>query len=324
MVQALETLEALHFLTQTLEGEALEQLSRIRAAISTLTAEKRSGLLVAIKKDISEARAQYGAIAPDSTFRKLLADARARLGYAYLPKIFIDKKLFTRYDRVFSRWPYVPLHGFVVFDGQTNCSMNQIFTLEGALYDDITILLERARGAHKGIDTKDFRLRPPEDQRALLAFLHSTAVAIFHFLESYLNGLAYDCFQTYHDALPLDDHDLLAEWDSARKRVRFVSFETKIYKYPMIVGRLTGSSVNPTMLSAAPLLVDFGKQLRDALTHPTPHVDPRSGEQVRVALVASTNLPMVEHILAAAKEYVLQVERALGRDPEKTMPWFIP
>jgi hypothetical protein len=273
ILQTLETLEALYFLTQSIDGKPLQDITGMRESLSPLSRQARRELFAAIKKDIKKLRAYYGAIAADSKFRELLADARRRPGYAYLPKNFIDRKLFRNYEKVFPRWPHVPQHALIVFDGQANRSMHQIFTLEGALFSDAQILLKSAREVHKGIGDKDFRKRAKEDQLALLAYLRSLVATILHFLEAYLNGLAYDCFQMYHDKLSLTDHDFLAEWDSKSNRRRFARFEEKVLRYPVVVGKTLGRNLEVSTINATQLLLDYGKRLRDALTHPSPYVD---------------------------------------------------
>lgn len=322
ILQSLDTLEAIYFLTQSLEGQVLQDITRIRTSLHALSRQQRADLLATIKRDIKALRAHYAAIAPDSKFRELLADARARPGYAYLPKIFIERKLFRHYEKVFPRWPHIGEHAFVIFDGQSNRSMRQIFTLEGALYSDIRSLLACAERARKGIEDKDFRERTKEDQLGLLAHLRLVATAVFHFLEAYLNGLAYDCFQRHHDKVSIAEHDLLAEWDSKKKRRSFLRFETKIFQYPSIIAKMSGIKLDLSGVKATRLLIDYGKKLRDAVTHPSAYVDPQSGKQEKFALVVTISLPIVEKLLAAAREYVLAVEQRLGRDPKMTMPWF--
>src|SRR5712691_10619598 len=49
-----------------------------------------------------------------------------------------------------------------------------------------------------------------DDQRDALTVSRATLLASMNFVEAYLNGLAYDCFHRHHDALPIDEHDLLA------------------------------------------------------------------------------------------------------------------
>lgn len=317
--EALETLEALYFITQNLEGEALKGITDMRAGFDRLEDEARAGAFEAIRKDIVFFRERYGAIASDEEYRNLLREARGRVGYAYLSKLNIDRHWFQHYEKVFPRWPHVPLHGFVVFDGQTNRSLRQIFTLEDALFGDALFFLKRARRLQKGIS--DFRKRDPKEHRALLAYSRAAINATFHFLEAYLSGLAYDCFMQFHNDLCIEDHDLLAEWNTNKNRIQYVRFENKLFAYPHVVARVHGRELNVSGLDAARKLAEEGKQIRDALTHPSPYVNPKSGEHRKIFWVTGVGLEAAKQLFNAAKEYALAVEKGVGRDPEKTIPW---
>jgi hypothetical protein len=156
----------------------------------------------------------YGAFASDRYLRQLLAEARETKGMVYLSKSFIDSRLFTAYHVVFPRWPHVKLHAFVTFDAATNTRVGWLFELESDLFRDVRFLMEKTHECYKGILTgKD---RSPENRRNYHTYMHSSLSAIFQFLEAYLNGIAYDCFITKHDELPLKDHDYLAEWNTKR------------------------------------------------------------------------------------------------------------
>jgi hypothetical protein len=319
--QAVDTLEALYFFTQSLEGQALTDVTRMREHYQALPKRGRAQVFKAILKDISALRDLYGAIAPNRYFRELLSEARAQAekGYVYVSKMEIDSRLFRHYEKVFPRWPHVKEHHLVVFDPKSNRNTRQIFPLEGAMYEDAFALLKLAREAHAGV--ADFRKRADQQQMKLLAYLRSAAVLVFHFLEAYLNGIAYDCFQIYHNTLPVDDHDQLAEWDSAKKQRRFVAFERKVFRYPVMIGKAKGKVVDLSGCKSAHLLAGQGKELRDALTHPSPYRDPKTGEPRKTTLVAGLRLEFVEPVFAAAKDYVITVEKALGGDPALTVPW---
>ena len=319
--QALETLEALYFFTQSLEGQALKDILKMRVGYHLLKKQDRASMLKAIQRDVKLLRDHYGAIAPNRRFRSLLAEARREgtKGYVYLPKWYIDDHLFKRYEKVFPRWPHVKLHAYVVLDALTNKNKNQIFELGGAGFRDALTLLKRCREVHKG--KADFRSRTDEEQLELLAYLRASVSATFQFLEAYLNGLAYDCFQSHHDELSIRDHDLLAEWDTKSKRQRFVSFETKLYAYPALAAKMEGKSVDMKLSAAARFLATDGRKMRDALTHPSPFVSPRSRVAEKLSLTATVRLPFAEQLFQAAKEYVLTVEKELGQEPKKTVPW---
>jgi|SRR5208337_393001 len=321
--EAVETLEALYFFTQSLEGKALRDITQMRAHYQTLPKGRRAQVLKAIHKDIGSLRDIYGAIATNAYFRELLSEARseAEEGYVYISKLDIDSRLFRRYEKVFPRWPHVKEHHLVLFDSKTNRNIRQIFSLEAATYDDACALLKLAREAHAG--AADFRARTDQQQMKLLAYLRSTAVLVFHFLEAYLNGIAYDCFQIYHNSLSLDDHDQLAEWDSARKQRKFVAFEKKVFRYPVIIGRARGRKVDLSACKSAHLLAGQGKELRDSLTHPSPYHDPKTGELRKTTLLTGLRLELVSSVFEAAKDYVLTVEKALGEDPAQSVPWLV-
>ncbi len=319
ILELLGTLEAIYFLTQALDANR-DRLTTIRERLDSLTTEDQKRLLAELQHELEQARDYYGAIATDGAYRELHNDVRKRPGYAYLPKVNIEQHWFKNYEKVFPRWPHVPLHGLVIFDGQTGRSVGQIFTLEGALFDDAKFFLTKAREACKGID--DFRKRDKQDQLAMLAYARAALTTTFHFLEAYLNGLAYDCFKQHHDSLPLEDHDLLAEWDSKEKRRKFVSFERKLFEYPRIVAKTYGKELGVSDFKAAKLLANEGKDIRDALTHPSPYVDPKSGVEEKFFWATGAGLEAAGQIFDAAKDYVLAVEKGVGRDPMKTMPWF--
>jgi hypothetical protein len=321
--EAVETLEALYFFTQSLEGQALTDVTRMRECYQALPKGDRAKIFKAIVKDIRTLRDLYGAVATNAYFRGLLRDARAQAekGYVYISKMEIDSRLFRHYEKVFPRWPHVKEHHLVVFDSKTSRSTRQIFPLEGAMYEDASALLKLAQEAHAGVD--DFRKRADQQQLKLLAYLRSAVVLAFHFLEAYLNGIAYDCFQVHHNSLPLDDHDQLAEWDSAKKQRRFVAFERKLFRYPVIIGKVKGKVADLSGCKAAHFLAGEGKEPRDALTHPSPYPDPRTGLLTKTTLVTGLRLQLVESVFAAAKDHVVTVEKALGGDPAQTVPWLI-
>lgn len=131
------------------------------------------------------------------------------------------------------------------------------------------VLLARAREQHKGID--DFRERSPEDQARLQSYLRTGMTAIFHFLEAYLNGSAYNCFQTHHDQLSPDDHDLLSERSSVDQRTKFVAFSKKVFAYPAIVARMEGIKLDLAGSKFAHQLADDGGlcEMRSPILHIT-------------------------------------------------------
>jgi hypothetical protein len=75
-------------------------------------------------------------------------------------------------------------------------------------------------------------------------------------------------------------------------------------------------------LSSAHDLAGYGKDVRDALTHPSYYVDPKTKFQEKLVFVTGVNLALVEQILAAAQEYVVFVEGTLEKIQNKSLPGF--
>lgn len=314
----IETLRAIYFLVQTLDANAA-RLGRILEAFPRILRSDRFRLRDELREEVEWLRDEAGAVSPDKVYRELYGKIRAYPGYYYLDKLYVERHLFKRYQAVFPRWPYMRDHAAVIFDGQSEKGLGQIFELEGQCLNDARNLLQKACEAERGI--ADFRKRAAEDQMDVLMFSRTSLLASMNFVEAYLHGLAYDCFHGFHEALPIEDHDLLAEWDSGKKRRRFVDFNQKVFRYPLLVGKMRGARVDLTGCAAAHALVGYAKEFRDALAHPSPFVDPKTGEHLKFLIQVGVNSRAAKDVLDDAISYAETVERALGNDPHRTAPW---
>jgi len=319
IAELIETIEGIRFLTHSWDGERAEMLANARAAAGVMNREGRLELRAELRHHLKELRDWYGALCPDEKFRELLVEGREHRGYAYLPKRFIDTQVFSRYERVFQRWPHVPSHALVVFDPTTHCPLTSIYQPEVDLWNDSAHMIGRAREFHKNI--AEFRKRDPQDQRLLQSYLRSAATAIFQTLEAYLNGVAYDCFTAHHDELELDDHDLLGEWNTANQRRKFVAFERKLHDYPRIAATATGGAIDVSGWGSTGFIMDVGKNLRDAITHPSPFVDPKTKQNEKTFWLVGINIEVVTQLFDAARDYMQRVESALSAEPTKSAPW---
>jgi hypothetical protein len=314
----LKTLEAIFFLAQHLDDNR-HRLETIRRNWPNLPRKEKLHLRDELRSEVKWAREEMGALASNKDYQKLYDKIREQEGYVYLQKIYIDREVFSNYRRVFRRWPYMRLHAAVIFDGKRNEDTGQVYEMEGPRLRDAREFLKRAKLAEKGIE--DFRKRAKEDQLDILMFAQASILATLTFVEAYLNGLAYDSFQGHHDKLPLEDHDLLAEWDSDKKRQRFVDFREKVFKYPVIVGHLRGCKVDLSGCKPAHELVGLAKEFRDALVHPSPFVDVKTKEFKKFQIGASTNRKIAQEVFRLAVAYAEFVENAIGNDPKLSAPW---
>ena len=322
ILELAETLEAIRFLTNTPGGDAPVTLQRTRETLATLNRASRLRFRASLCADLKEIRKCYGALASNSQFREVLTRAKQSPGYTYLFKHFIENVLFRRYERVFPRWPFMPSHALVVLDGQTQKPKHSVYLPEAEFFADALHMLEQAKLFHKGID--DFRERSAQNQKLLQTHLRAAATATFQALEAYLNGLAYDCFMAHHDSLPLKEHDLLAEWNSDTKRRRFTPFEKKLRNYPPIAAKAVGRQIDLSGWACVSLIVDVGKRLRDAVTHPSPFIDPGTKEHEKMVWIAGINLDIVEQLIQAARDYMVAVQEGLPTGTvDQSAPWLL-
>jgi hypothetical protein len=103
-----------------------------------------------------------------------------------------------------------------------------------------------------------------------------------------------------------------------------VPTDRKIFQYPSIFAKHAGAKMDLSDCKAAHFLANDAKELRDALTHPSPHMDSASKTLKKIRLVTSVTLETTENVHEASKEYTLVVERALFGKAEETVPWLFP
>ena len=319
LLEAADSLEALAFLVQDLNANLLSHLTLTRNRLLQLSKAQRKDLLKALEEEIRILRSNFGALASNSWFREMYTDFRSRLQYSYISKLNIDQKMFRFYDKVFPRWRHMKEHALVVFDGKTNSTTGQVYEIEDALYQDATLLLRHAREMHEGI--KDFRARSRERQLRLFSYLRSATMALFGFLEAYLNGLAFDCFHLHQTSLPMKTRDLLSEWNSKQQRRSFVPFHKKVFRYPAIIAKLYGKELDLSSCTPARRIGEKGKMLRDALAHPSPFTDIDAATPAKLPLVMTLDIIFIEELHLDSRNYVETVERGIGKDPQQSAPW---
>jgi|SRR5579872_6100749 len=316
-----ETLEALYYFTQGLKGVSADHLGKIRAIYQYLLPSGYPKLVADLERDVRLVREHYGAIAPDEIYRTLLREARDAdgKGIVYISKLRIVRDLFSKYENSIVRWPYIKLHSFVVFEPKVGFQ-NSMFEMDGQLFHDAQFMLHKARQAQG--TAKSQRELPVTRHRVLHTLLRNIVSALFTFIEAYLNGIAFDCFQTYHDELELDDHDFLGEWNSTKKQRKFVKFDDKVFGYPRLVAKVRGlPALDLSGFKPAHRLIRDGKEIRDAITHPSAQYDVDDWTQKKMTLFAGLKLPEIEALYIDICAYVEFVEKGIGYDPRESVPW---
>jgi hypothetical protein len=317
ILKASDALEALYFLTQGLDG-AGQDAKDVRENYKKLPKKARVELLKVMHTDIHRLREHYGAIASNEYYVSVQAEIRdAGSAFAYIGKLEVGRYFFSHYENALARWPHVKDHAFVVFDPQKGM-LNQLFEMDGQLFHDSQFLLQKVRNIQGTAASQ--RELPIARRRIIHSVLRSVVAELFTFMEAYLNGIAFDCFHRHHDQLNIGDHDLLSEWNSEARRTRFVAFDQKVFRYPVICARAEGREVDLSGFRQAHRIVQNGKELRDAITHPSAHYN-AGGEQQKVTLLAGLTLPALESLYRDICDYVRFVEEGIGHDVTQSAPW---
>lgn len=114
----------------------------------------------------------------------------------------------------------------------TKCWVMEWRLLEALLYEDMCALynlsLDLSGGVEKATESKVRLKQTKAVQRAVVT-------SAFYFVESYLNGLAFDFLATTKRSLSEKDLRLMTEWDVAREEPRYARFRDKLLHYPRII-----------------------------------------------------------------------------------------
>lgn len=321
VLEAIHMLECFYYLLQTLDDPHRTYLADLRRGAAILPKQYLKEVLTSLRKEIGQVRRETKCLRTDQELRALVTHMTgAGDGYMYLPKSYIDRRLFGNYARTFPRWPHIPVHALVIFDTKiASESPRGLFVAEAMLFDDVRLVWAEAKIILT--DGKDFRSRDRSTHLRLHSLLRLAATATYRVLEAYLNGIAYSCFQAFHDRLTIPEHDLLAEWDSRRKRPRFVAFEDKLKKYPVLCAQYLQRTLAVEKEPCVYFLLKDGKILRDSLTHPSPYQNFETKDAGKIARIVQINPPQVKQLLECSIQYIRLVETGLGRDPAKSVPW---
>jgi hypothetical protein len=321
LIQEIDRLQNLYYLIQYLGDEGRKYLRELYAGALAIPRSRIPEAMRSLQAEMETVKSRAGCRLTNSQINSLVKKlTTAGDGYLYISKRFIDRHWFQNYEEVFPRWPHIPGHALVVFDADINRnSPYSLFVPEEQIFGDAKLLLKEIQQIVN--DGKTFRTREKAKQKTLFSYLRTLATVVYHFLEAYLNGIAFNCFQDHHNLLTIEDHDLLAEWDSVNKRPRFIPFETKLKKYPVICGKYLGQKVSIQADSVLEFLLTEGKALRDCLTHPSPYINRESDDPSKLARLLTINADQVRRLLDCAVTYVRRVEESLGHDVNRSVPW---
>jgi hypothetical protein len=292
---------ALIALDRSVTPRMLDILARTRASVQTATFERLSEIDFMMEANIQNAEMHAG-YKSDHAFLLELGQTyrKKKFGVVRFPKWLFDAVLFERYEVVFPLWKKIQPHCMV--DIEFDKTTTDVYLPEASLYEDMCFAYNQAL-ALVGRTTK------PE-LKAHTFYVRTSIISAYNFVESFLNGLAFDLLATCRRTLSQKERDLLSEWDSKNKRQRYVNFREKSIQYPKIV---LNQKTPPFTESDCPALDRLIQKirLRDAVVHSSPKII--DGEAPKIRELIETEFTDSTIVVDAAVEFVKTVDDRVHR-----------
>ena len=279
----------------------LDILSRTRKLLNIGTNERLAQAEFMLDANIQSAESYADYKGTETFLLDLARSIRERnIELVKFPKWFIESHLFSHYERVIPNWKVIQPHTLihVDFEGEDL----DVYLPEASLYEDMCFAYNQA------LTSKE--LGEKAERKAHTFYVRAAIISAFNFVESYLNGLAFDFLATIRRTLPERERDLLAEWDSVRKRQKYVRFREKAVQYPRIIlNRKTPPFTESSCVSLKVLIEHIG--LRDAVVHSSPKVIsneiPKMRDLIEMKFNDSTE------VVDAAVDFVKQTDELIYR-----------
>jgi hypothetical protein len=240
----------------------------------------------------------------------------------FIPKHYIDTKLFKRFDKVYARWqqhaPHVRFgidaRGVLPFTG----AEVEWRLLEAGLFEDLASLWNETHSAvTDGKGTTAAARIPGKRFRALQ---HSTIRAVFALLEGYINGIGVNVQWTFDlSAMRADDVEMLTERSADGSRTRYKRFRDKALQYPKIALGAQHPPIQETDADLA-LILQRERDWRDAVMHPTPLLE-EERPLLREQVFFETSIDDLAALVDAAISFIRKVDTALGGNFGRVSIW---
>ena len=232
--------------------------------------------------------------------------------FTHIPKWRLDAAYFDRFGEIWPGWENLPAHALIPFDpsgAYLGPGERQYYLPEAALFEDMCFAYNNS------LAQKDRAGRPPYDKKIVKAhsfFMRAALLSAFYFVEAYLNGVAFDFVLKNRNPLGQEALDRLLEWDSKKKRQRWVKFRDKALQYPKIILGQKDPPLHEANCSELATLIERGREVRDAIVHqsPKPDFETRRPEKVRGMMQISQEL--VTEVVDASIGFVRKVNALLA------------
>jgi hypothetical protein len=183
--------------------------------------------------------------------------------------------------------------------------------LEASLYEDMAALFNLAHRA-----TGDAE----QDTSSKVLLKHATALtracatAAYHFVEAYLNGVAFDHLAKVGGVVDKKTSIYLSEWDPDAERPRWIKTRDKLVNYPRLILGLEHPPLQENNCPEMKSFLETTKPIRDALAHASPTVDAHTLEPAKEYAIFGLKFHALEPMVDSAVAVVEVIEKTLTGD----------
>jgi hypothetical protein len=273
--------EAICTLVKSITADTRPHFAKIKKGLDTWDKARLQKFLLKAQQEIGNLRKNYGVKVPNSELVEILDWAESKSGnlLPLLPKYTL-REIFDCYERVMPDFADLPEHTDIAVDSSDQAGLGKtaLFLLEAMLYEDMASIFNLMKEHQLRLNhEKD----PLKVHKTLGSLCRGTLAAAFYFVESYLNGIAFDHYVLHEGALGPKEKEALLEWDFAKNRAKHLSLREKALQYPRII---LGTAHPPLQESNCPelaFIVEKSKTLRDAIVHAAPRLrsDPSGSDK---------------------------------------------
>jgi hypothetical protein len=317
-VELTQEFTAIALLTNSIEKQALAKLADVEAQLMTSTSRKDLRAYIKVRRaDVASWRADKHVQASRQELIELLQGIRAAPDgqLAYVRKAYLAKLI-----GIYDHYPW-PAHCQIGFPKEGIDLKHWVIEwrlLEALLYEDLCALYNLSLDfAEKPDDRADSRVRFKQGE----ALRRAVVTAAFYFLESYLNGLAYDFRATTSRSLNERELELLTEWDTARNVPRYARFRDKLIQYPRIILDREHPPLQENNCEPLAFMLEQIKTLRDAIVHASPvTLKPSEAMSSKELAIFDMAPELIDMIVDKTIELVRTIERTIRGD-DKFLDW---
>ena len=300
-------------------GEIRDKVDGLRQQILQLSTQQLDtlGTELLVDNNIAQACRLFGCqVSPTEILKWFNVAQRNPAEARAISKHDIVTLYFSNFAGGIPGWQTLTPHHLIAMDFTGEYSLPELrwHLPEAALYEDLCLAVNLA------IETQsNGMIGDPIRSKTNGLYLRTGVLTAYYFVEAYLNGIAFDYYVAHPKDLSARQKDLLLEWNSENGQRQWCSFEKKIREYPKIILSKQHPVITVTSSENLKILLEEGKEFRDAIVHHSPRNDPATD---KVMWWTKLRIHHLLKIADAAIGVVRELNTALGPNGTQ-LTWLI-